>query len=196
MPVKIAVLGNMTRVEMDITKGHEGETNDDVMVSYYADLKTAGSAESVSIFNPDKKCTFIILPRLQTYLQTPIPGQAVGEIKQRPKAEKVELGKDKVDAQLCTKYTIKFDVDGPMDVWRTWESSSATVWIAQNAQVCPVRMDVLGSDGNTNCTFLIKSVLTGKVDSKLFEPPNDFTKCDTMEALLEVINTHWPKDKN
>src|ERR1041385_1146835 len=49
MPVKIAILGNLTRVEMDISKVRGGKAS---VAEYYQDMKTAGSAESVSIFNP------------------------------------------------------------------------------------------------------------------------------------------------
>src|SRR5258706_10741694 len=97
MPVKIAILGNLARVEMDITKEQRGKSSDEVMAGYFKDLKTAGSAESVSIFNPDKKCTFTVLPRLKAYLQTSIPEKELGEMKLRPGAEKVEVGKDKID---------------------------------------------------------------------------------------------------
>ena len=64
MPVKIAILGNLTRVEMDITQERGGKAGDEVMAEvmagYRKDMKTAGSAESVSIFNPDKKCTNVV----------------------------------------------------------------------------------------------------------------------------------------
>jgi len=197
MPVKIAILGNLTRVEMDITQERGGKAGDEVMAEvmagYRKDMKTAGSAESVSIFNPDKKCTFLILPRLKAYLQTPILEKEMAEIKQRPKAEKIELGKDKIDGHACTKYTLKFAV-GHMDIWRTWESPSATVWIAQDVPACPLRMDLIGG-GRTNSTFLIKDVEATKVDKKMFEPPKGFNKCETEDALIKIIMEHWPKDK-
>jgi hypothetical protein len=195
MPVKIAILGNMTRVEMDITKEQGGKSSDQVMAAYFKDMKTAGSAESVSIFNPDKKCTFTVLPRLKAYLQTSIPEKELEEMKLRPGAKKVELGKDNIDGHACTKYTIRFAADRPMDVWRTWESPSATVWIAQDMPACPLRIDSFDSDGSTSSTLLIKRVEVGKVDKKLFEPPKGFTKCDTSDALMKVIMEHWPKDK-
>ena len=193
MPVKIAILGNLTRVEMDITKERGGESSDEEMAGYRKHMAAAGSAESVSIFNPDKKCAFMNLPRLKVYLQTPIPEKEMKEIEQRPKAEQMESGKDRIDGHACTKYTLKFAAERPMDVWRTWESPSATVWIAQDVPACPLRMDVLGSDGRTNCTFLIKDVQSGKVDKNLFEPPKGFTKCETPDAVIKIIMEHWPK---
>lgn len=196
MPVRIAVLGNMTRVEMDATKGQQGITNDDVITSYLADLKTAGSAESVSIFNPEKKCTFTILPRLKVYLQAALPEKVMEQIKHWPKAEKLELGNDRIGSHACTRYTIKFAAERPMDIWRTWASPSATVWVAQDVPACPLRMVVFGSYGTTNYTFLIKNVQANKVDENLFEPPNGFTKCETTDALIKIIMEHWPKDKN
>jgi len=56
-------------------------------------------------------------------------------------------------------------------------------------------MDVLDSEGNTNGTFLIKNVQAKKVDKNLFEPPKGFTRCETSDALMKIINEHWPADK-
>jgi hypothetical protein len=195
MPVKIAILGNLTRVEMDISKERGGKSSDEVMAGYRKDMATAGSAESVSIFNPDKKSTFLILPRLKAYLQTRIPDKEMEEMKQRPKAQKTESGEGKINGHACRKYTLRFVADRTMDVWRTGESPSATVWVAQDVPACPLRMDLLDSDGRTNHTFLIKGVESTKVDKKMFEPPKGFTKCETPEALMKIIMEHWPKDK-
>src|SRR5260221_996592 len=52
MPVKIAVMGNMTRVEMDITKERGGKSSDQVMAGYFKDMKTAEPAETLSTFYP------------------------------------------------------------------------------------------------------------------------------------------------
>jgi Domain of unknown function (DUF4412) len=191
-PLKIAILGNLTRVEMDISKVRGGKAS---VTEYYRDMKTAGSAESVSIFNPDKKCAFTILPRLKAYLQTPIPEKELEEMKHRPKAVKIELGTETIDGQACTKYRITFDADRQMDVWRTWESKGATVWIPKAAPACPMRMDVIGSNGRTNGTFLIKGVESVKMDKKMFEPPKGFAKCENPGALMKIIMENWPKDK-
>lgn len=195
MPIKIAILGNRTRLEMDVTKNQGGKAPDEVMAGYFKDLKTAGSAESVSIFNPDKKYIYIVLPRLKAYLQTPIPEEQMDGIKQRPKADKNESGKAKIDGHACTKYTLKFGTDGPTDVWRTSDSPSATVWIAQDVPACPLRLDLIDSEGRKGSSILIKNVETTKVDKKLFEPPDGYTKCETPGDLIKIIKEHWPKDK-
>src|ERR1051326_9099997 len=91
MPIKVAIMGNLTRLEMGITKVRGGKcTSDEALVAYRKDMTTAGSAESVSIFNPNKKCSYMILPRLKAYLQTPIPEKEMEEIKKRQQAEKME----------------------------------------------------------------------------------------------------------
>lgn len=196
MPAKIAILGSMTRVEMDMTRTSKRTPSDDAEASYIKDLKTAGAAESVSIFNPDKKCTYKIMPSLKAYLLMPMRQKELDQMKQRPEARRTELGSDKIGNRTCTKYMITFDPNGPMDVWRTWESPRAAVWIALDAPTCPLRLDVLGSDGSTNdairCIILFKNIQTGKVDKKLFEPPETFIKCESQEALDKVIWDHWP----
>ena len=196
MPVKIAILGNMARVEMDITEQKGGKDSDEVMAGYYKDLKTAGSAEAVSIFNPSKKSTYIILPRLKAYLQTPIPEEQLEQLKKRPKSETTELGKDKIGSRDCTKYKITFSSERPMDAWRTWETPTAIVWMAQGPPASPLRLDAVGSDGRTNCVLAIGDAQLGKVDAKLFEPPRGFKKCETQDALMQVIMEHWPKAKS
>lgn len=196
MPVKIAILGKMARVEMDITQQNGGKASDEVMTGYYNDLKTAGSAEAVSIFNPTQKSTYIILPRLKVYLQTPIPAEQLEQLKERPKSDTTELGKDKIGGRECTKYKVIFSAERPMDAWRTWETPSAIVWMAQGSPVSPLHLDVLGSDGRTNCVLEIGDVQPGKVDAKLFEPPHGFKKCASQDALMQVIMEHWPKEKS
>src|SRR5262245_58666553 len=87
-PVRVAMRDGMTRVEMDITKAKSQHPvqSDPMWKEYIENMKTAGSAEAVSIFNPAKESAFIILPRLKSYVQTALPADAADQLKKRPKS--------------------------------------------------------------------------------------------------------------
>ena len=193
LAVQVAIRDGMSRVDMDITKVEQKES-DSVMKEYFADLKKVGTVESASIFNPNQKSMFTILPKLKVYLQQPIPDDALEQLKRRPKPERVELGKEKVDGHPCTKYKLSFDKE-VMDVWRTWETPSAIVWSADDLNGCPLRIQVINSTGETNGTCVFKDIKTNKPASSLFEPPKDFKKFDNSQEFLGYLSEKMPKGK-
>jgi hypothetical protein len=195
-PVRVAMSKGMTRVEMDITqaKSDHPAQSGQVWNEYVERMKAAGSSEAVSIFNPAKKSAFIILPRLKSYLQTALPADAIDQIKKRPKSEKVEVAREVIDGHSCTKYKLSFDKAG-MDVWRTWESPAAFVWTAEEFRGYPVRIEVLGSVGETNVILVIKGIDFSPPDERLFQAPKGFIKCEDEQALMKRIMEKWPKSK-
>jgi hypothetical protein len=116
-PVRVAFLKGQTRVEMDISK-MEQDRKEPTWTEYVGQMKQAGSAESVSVFSPDKKCVFTILPALKAYMEQPIPEDALSQLKKRPRAQKVEMGTEEIDGRPATKQKLTFSKDD-MDVWRT-----------------------------------------------------------------------------
>jgi hypothetical protein len=195
-PVRVALLKGMTRIDMDITQMEDrtSPAEAEAWKHYVGNMKKAGSAESVSIFNPSRKSLFIVLPRLNAYLQKPIEEKQLDELKKRPKYEKTELGKETIDGHPCVKYKVSFNKD-VMDVWRTWESSAAILWCASDLKGCPIRIEVFDSTGNTNSTLVLKDVVLKAPESRLFEPPKGFKKCADEKALMEEIMKKWPEDK-
>jgi len=194
-PVRVAMRDGMTRVEMDITKAkstHPAQSGQD-WKEYVENMKTAGSAEAISIFNPDKKSAFIILPKLKSYMQTPLPPDAADQLERRPKSTKVEVGREHIDGHACTKYKLSFD-KGETDIWRTWETPVGFVWIAKEFGSCPLRIDVMDSAGETSTTLLVKDIDRKVPDAQQFDVPKDFTKYDE-QALMKRIMEKWPKDK-
>ena len=196
-PVRVAMLKGMTRVEMDITQAHSEHSaqTGKVWKEYVEMMKTAGSSEAVSIFNPGKKSVFIILPRLKSYFQSPIPDDAVNHLKKRPKHEKVEVGQEDIDGRSCTKYKLTFDKQGMEDVWRTWETPAAFIWSAKDLRGYPLRIEVLNSVGETNATLVFKDFDLKQPEAQLFEAPKGFVKCDDEQALMQRIMEKWPKSK-
>ncbi len=196
-PVRVAMLKGMTRIEKDITQAKSDRSAEmgEVWKEYVEMMKTAGSSEAVSIFNPGKKSAFIILPRVKSYIQTPIPDDAVDQLKKRPKYKKEDFGREDIDGHSSTKYKLTFDKEGMGDVWRTWETPMAFVWSAKDFRGYPLRVEVLNSVGETNATLVIKDIDVKPPEAQLFEAPKGFVKCDDEQALMQRIMEKWPKNK-
>lgn len=191
-PVRLAILDGKTRVEMDITKAAGKHVAG--WEEYVAKMKTAGSSESVSIFNPDTKSVYIMLPRLKAYVENSIPTKAIEQMKKRPVTRKIEVGQEEIDGHPCIKYKLSFDEDRS-DVWRTWEHSAAFVWSAKDLRGQPLRMVILGSDDRTNVVLNFKDISVKKPTSQLFKPPMNFDKCEDVNVLMKRIMENWPKKK-
>jgi len=191
-PVRVVLFKGMTRVEMDISKMAADQT-EKRWADYVGQMQKAGSAESVTIYNPDRKCVFTVLPRIKAYTQQPIPDNALAQLKQWPKAQKVELGAEEIDGRTATKTRVVFSKDEPA-VWRTRETPEAIIWMAKDAPGIPLRIQVLNSVGETHVTLVFKDVKLKKPGSALFLPPKGFSKCD-QESLTKLITAKWPKDK-
>jgi len=191
-PVRMTVMNGMTRLEMDVSKMEQGGV-DPAIREYYDNMRRAGSAESVTVFNPEKKSVFTILPRLKAYTEQPIPADALAELKRRPKAKKAELGTEEGGGRQCIKTKLTFD-KGVMDIWRTWETPEAIIWTAKDAPHTLVRIDVIDSVGHTNSSLLFTAVDPKRPATTSFLPPRDFAKC-SQESLMKRIMEKWPKQK-
>lgn len=191
-PVRAAFLNGRTRVEMDIAKmKHDRKLEG--WEDYVGQMQQAGSAESISIYNPAQKRTLTILPRLKAYMEQPIPAEALSQLKSRPKARRVEMGTEEVDGRTATKARLVFNKGGA-DVWRTWETPEAILWTAKDSPGIPLRLHALNSAGETNATLVFKEVDLRAPSSALFAPPKDFTPCDE-PTLMKRIMEKWPKAK-
>lgn len=191
-PVHVAFLNRMTRVEMDIAK-MEGGRRPEGWADYVKQMQRAGSAEAVSIFNPDRQRVFILVPQLKAYTEQPIAPEALAQLGRRPKAKTVELGIEQVDGRPATKSKMSYTVE-TMDVWRTWESPEAVVWTAKEVSPIPLRIEVHDSAGRTNASLSFKEVQSTAPALELFVPPKSFVKCDE-ESLMKRIMKKWPKGK-
>jgi hypothetical protein len=188
----MAVLNGMTRLEMDVSKTEQGGV-DPAILEYYDNMRSAGSAESVTIFNPEKKSVFTILPRQKAYMEQPIPADGLAELKRRPTPKKTELGTEELAGRQCTKTKLTLDKE-VMDIWRTWETPEAIIWTAKDPPHTLVRIDVIDSVGHTNSSLLFTAVDPKRPATRSFFPPRDFAKC-SQESLMKRIMEKWPKQK-
>ncbi len=194
-PLRVAVAGNFTRVEMDITqmKSEHPAQNGKDWQEYVGNMSKAGSAESVWIFNPRMKLMFTLLPKLKIYAEEPIPDDMLAQLKTRTKTTRTEMGAEEIDGQPCTKIKIRLDKD-PTDSGRISEATEAFVWKSKTSPHAALRVVTLDSTGNTNAIFTFKDVKIKKPEPALFQPPAAFIKGD-QESMTKRIMENWPKSK-
>ena len=191
-PVKIAVRGLRTRVEMDIAQMQE-QAVEKAWTNYVSKMAVAGTAKSIRIFNPDRRCLYTLWPQLKGYVEDPIPADALAELAKRPKPHKVVLGAEEIGGRTATKTRLVFS-RGKMDVWRTWESPEAIVWAAKDAPAVPLQIVVVNSLGETNATLVFSEISSRKPDTALFAPAKGFEKLDE-QTFSKRIMEKWPKDQ-
>ena len=194
-PVRVFMLKGMTRVEMDISKdGIEFAAEEGTRFKQYVeDMKTAGSAESVSIINPGKEAVFLLLPRLNSYMSYPSPDVHRGQILRAPKREMVETGREEINGHSCIIYKVTFEQDVPGDDTVTADTATAFVWIAKEFGDCPLRISVMNAFGETSMSLMLTDIDLKAPAAELFEPPKDSIKYKNREELMKRVLEKWPK---
>jgi len=172
MPGKIASLEGKSRFEMDMAQMKGGKMPPEAM----SHMKEMGMDRMVMISRPDKKLSYMIYPGLQAYAENAMRDPDAVKPESDFKVEITELGKDTVDGHPCVKNkVIVTDKEG-----KKYES---TVWNAADLKKFPVKVETTEHD--TTVVMLFKDVKLAKPEASLFEPPADFTKYDSVPAMMQ-----------
>ena len=175
MPMTYALLEGKIRSEIDMTqvksKQMPAEAN--------AMLKQMGVDKMVSIVRPDKQTQFIIYPTARAYAEMPISKGTNAGGGQDHKMESTKLGTETVDGHPCVKN--KVTISSKDD-----EKHEAIVWNATDLKDFPVKMQMAQAGGG-NLVMTYSNIKLEKPDAKLFEPPTDFEKHDSVEKLLQSV---------
>ena len=161
MPIQWAALDSKVRLEVDL----EQMTSKDMSPSTLASLKQAGMTRIVSVFRPDKQCTFVIYPGVQSYLSIPL---AKGESEALEKALKVErtpAGNETIDGHACVKN--KVIVRGEKGA-----ALEAVTWNAADLKDFPVQIEMKAKQSTVRIRFTQVKLVS--VDSKQFELPTNY----------------------
>jgi hypothetical protein len=137
-------------------------------------MKAMGMDKTITITRPDTKTVYLIYPGLTAYVANPLQDTDASK-PDSFKVESTELGKETVDGHSC----IKNKVVVTDDKGTTHES---TVWNATDMKKFPVK--IVTTDHGTTATLLFKDVKTDKPDAALFDPPTDYKKYDSTQALM------------
>jgi hypothetical protein len=174
MSGKFAFDDGKARLEMDMAQMHGGQ----IPPNAVAQMKAMGMDRLVSIARPDKKLYYLIYPGLKAYVSTATPDEGTSAAPSDFKIETTKLGKETVDGHACVKNkALVTDSKG--------EKHPATVWNATDLKNFPVK--IVQTSGGVPVTIHFKDVELSAPDAALFEPPSDFKRYDSMQALMQAV---------
>jgi hypothetical protein len=172
MKGKIAYLEGKSRFEMDMTE----MKNSKMTPKNVAQMKQMGMDKVVTISRADESSSYTVYPGLQAYVENPSQTPEAAKPASDFKVDITELGKESVGGHDCVKN--KVIVTGSPG--NTHES---TVWNASDLKRFPVK--IVTGEGGKEMTLLFKDVQLGPPDAAQFDPPADFTKYDSMMAMMQ-----------
>jgi hypothetical protein len=174
MPMSYALLDGKIRSEVDMTQVKSKQ----MPAEAGATFKQMGMDKMVSIVRPDKQMQFIVYPTARAYAEMPISkGQTNAD--QDLKIESTKLGTEIVDGHPCVKNKVTISS-------KDAEKHEAIVWNATDLKDFPVKMQMAQAGGG-NLVMTYSNIKLEKPDAKLFEPPTDFEKHDSVEKLLQSV---------
>jgi hypothetical protein len=173
MEMDMAMLDGKMRMQMDMTKMKGGSMPPGAV----AQMKQMGMDKNVNIVRPDKKVTYTIFPNLHAFAATTMTDKQVADAVNDSKIEKTSLGKETLDGHSCEKE--KLTVTGA-----NGDKHDVLVWNATDLKNFPIQMQM--EDHGTKMTMKYTDIKLEKPDANLFDPPTDFTKYDSTQALMQT----------
>jgi hypothetical protein len=171
MEMDMSMLDGKIRIEMDMTK-MKG------LGPRAAQMKQMGMDKMVNIMRPDKKVGYMIYPNMQAYAENALTDeQAANMLDTTSKIEKTSMGKETIDGHACEKNKVIVTAENG-------EKHEVLVWNATDLKNFPVQME-MNEKGN-DIVMKYTNVKLEKPDAKLFEPPTDFTKYNSMQTLMQT----------
>jgi hypothetical protein len=174
MPMTYALLDGKIRSEIDMAQ----VKSKDIPAEAGATFKQMGMDKMISIVRPDKQTQFVVYPSLRAYAEMPVSkGQAGTAADQDYKIESTRLGAETIDGHPCVKNKVTISMkDG--------EKQEATVWNATDLKDFPVKIQTQQAAGGS-LVMTYSNIKLEKPDAKLFEPPTEFEKHNSVQALMQ-----------
>lgn len=139
-------------------------------------MKAMGMDKTITISCPETKTAYLIYPGLSAYAEAPITDPNATRPASAFKIETTALGKETVDGHPCVKNKIVITDD-------QGNAHTYTVWNATGLKNFPVKIET--SDQGHTMTMIFKKIKTTKPDASAFEPPADYKKYDSPQALMQ-----------
>jgi hypothetical protein len=170
MPGKVAYSNGKSRMELDL-----GRSQGPQLPAGMADqLKGMGMGEVTIISDEGTNISYFVYPGLKAYA-------ALAAQEDKPpdpdklKMETSALGNETVDGHPCVKNKVTMtDANG--------RKTETLVWNATDLKKFPVRIEAGEKGAKMRLTF--KNIKFEKPDTKLFEPPANFTKHTSIQGLM------------
>jgi hypothetical protein len=171
MPAKVSFLEGKSRFDLDVTQAKGAK----IPPATVAQFRAMGMAEMILISRPDKKLAYLIYPGLQSYALNPLSDEESAGSDDF-KVETSELGKETVDGHPCIKN--KVTVTNAKGTKREF-----TVCNATDLKKFPVQIQT--NDQGVAAKLTFKDIKFDKPQVKVFEAPTEFTKYDSMQAMMQ-----------
>jgi hypothetical protein len=172
MPGKLAFDSGKSRFEMSLSDA----TGTQMRPEMAEHLKSMGMDRTITISRPDTKTSYLIYPGLSAYAASPLQDPNATKPESSFKVETSELGKETVDGHACVKNKVVVTDD-------QGKAHEFTAWNATDLNKFPVKIE-MNEQGHA-MTMLFKNVKTSKPDAALFEPPSDYKKYESPQALMQ-----------
>jgi len=172
MPGTISYLEGKSRFEMNLAdmKGAS------LPPGAVQQMEQMGMAKLCTISVPDKKLVYLIYPGMQAYAQMPIKNANANKPETDFDIALTELGKEEIDGHACVKNkAVVKDKEG--------KATEFTVWNAADLKKFPLKIET--EQSGMNFTLQFKDVKFETPDPKQFVPPPDYTKYDSVMALMQ-----------
>jgi len=173
MPGKLAFDGGKSRFDMDMGAAKGGQMSPRAAEQ----MKAMGMDKLTTISRPDKKVVYLIYTGLSAYAETPLQDPEATKPSSAFKMDKTELGKETVDSHPCVKNKVVVTDD-------QGNKHESTVWNATDLKDFPVKIETSEQGGHT-MTTLFTNIKLAKPDAAVFDPPSDYKKYDSPQALMQ-----------
>jgi len=172
MPGQLAFHDGNSRLDMDMSQVRGGPVRPEMA----AQLKAMGMGEMSLISRPERKMAFIIYPGLKSYAESPIAEADAATPDKKYKIDITELGKETIDGHPCVRHKVVITDDAG-------KAQESTVWNAIDLKKFPIRIEQNENAQPVRMTF--KKVKFEKPDGALFEPPKEFKRYDSIQAMMQ-----------
>jgi hypothetical protein len=172
LPEKVAFDSGKSRQEMSLSDA----TGSEAQPGIAAHMKAMGVDPTIMITRPDTKKVYTVYPGLSAYAAAVPQDPDIMKPASSFKLETKESGKETVDGHPCVKSKQVVTDD-------TGKAHAFTVWNATDLNQFPVKIE-MSEQGHTTA-MLFKNIKISKPDAALFEPPADYKKYDSSQALMQ-----------
>jgi hypothetical protein len=171
LTMDFALLEGDMRVEFDLAQVKGGQ----IPPTAIAQMKQLGMDRAVAILQPAAQVMRVIYPRLEAYVDLPLPDDAAAAADKNFKIEKTKLGNEKIDGHACVKNRVIM-TDGK------GRKSEALVWNATDLKDFPIQMQM--NDNESTVVMRYKQVQMARPEAGQFQPPAGYTKHADVQQLM------------
>jgi hypothetical protein len=170
LTMDFALLDGDVRVEFDLAHIKGGQ----ISPTAVAQMKQLGMDRTVAILQPATRTMRVIYPRLEAYVDMPLPEDAAAADKNF-KIEKAKLGNEKIDGHACVKYKVIM-TDGKGG------KAEALVWNATDLKDFPIQMQM--NDNESVVVMRYKQIQLARPETTQFQPPAGYKRHADVQQLM------------